>query len=202
MWPFFVSYYFISSIVLFNVIVAILLDEFILAASADKFSRRSHDSHIDKPLDPVLAVLSTFAMPSELDRSIHLLFRLFDKEDAGRIGFLHLQEGLDRLRDEEDASIELSVGMHSCLFLSFPSLSLSLFLSLSLSLSLSVSVSVSISIRDPCSNFYECLYNCRKTRMNWSMHAGGGLGGNHRAGRSVQRRPYDCGPIWRNDSQV
>ena len=139
MWPFFVSYYFISSIVLFNVIVAILLDEFILAASADKFSRRSHDSHIDKPLDPVLAVLSTFAMPSELDRSIHLLFRLFDKEDAGRIGFLHLQEGLDRLRDEEDASIELSVGMHSCLFLSLPSLSLfSLLSSLSLSLFLSL----------------------------------------------------------------
>ena len=146
MWPFFVSYYFISSIVLFNVIVAILLDEFILAASADKFSRRSHDSHIDKPLDPVLAVLSTFAMPSELDRSIHLLFRLFDKEDAGRIGFLHLQEGLDRLRDEEDASIELSVGMHSCLFLSFPSLSL-----LSLSLSLSFSFSISLCL---CLYFY------------------------------------------------
>ena len=31
-WPFFVSYYFLSSIVLFNIIVAILLDEFISAA--------------------------------------------------------------------------------------------------------------------------------------------------------------------------
>ena len=40
-WPFFISYYVLTSVVLFNVIVAILLDELILATSADKFSRRS-----------------------------------------------------------------------------------------------------------------------------------------------------------------
>ena len=97
-WPFFVSYYFVSSIVLFNIIVAILLDEFINATATDKFQRRETGAHLDMALDWVLVILAGFSTPGELKRSIQTLFKLFDNEDQDCISFCKLQEGLERIR--------------------------------------------------------------------------------------------------------
>lgn len=101
-WPFFISYYITTSVVLFNVIVAILLDELILATSADKFSRRNTCPDNMQPLDLVLSIISAFSGPSELDKSIHMLFNLFDIEDQGFISFDQFREGLERMQHESD----------------------------------------------------------------------------------------------------
>ena len=97
-WLFFVSYYFMSSIVLFNIIVAILLDEFINATATDKFLQRETGAHMDMALDWVLMILAGFSTPGELQRSIQALFKLFDNEDQDYISFHQMQEGLERIR--------------------------------------------------------------------------------------------------------
>ena len=96
-WPFFVSYYFVSSIVLFNIIVAILLDEFINATAADKFQRRATTMNTNMALDWVLTVLAGFSTPSEFHRSVQTLFRLCDNEDQNYLSFQDLCDGLRRI---------------------------------------------------------------------------------------------------------
>jgi len=107
-WPFFVSYYFVSSIVLFNIIVAILLDEFINATAADKFDRRATTMSTDMALDWVLTVLSGFSTPRELHRSIQTLFKLFDNEDENFISFINLRDGLERIRPSQEGTHKLT----------------------------------------------------------------------------------------------
>ena len=102
-WPFFIFYYFFSSIVLFNIIVAILLDEFICAASVDKFARRTH-VQTEMPLDPILEILSGFSMPSELHLSISTLFTLFDSDVQGSISFVKMRQGLERLAGDNECA--------------------------------------------------------------------------------------------------
>ncbi len=102
------SYYFVSSIVLFNIIVAILLDEFINATAADKFDRRATTMSTDMALDWVLTVLSGFSTPRELHRSIQTLFTLFDNEDENFISFINLGDGLERIRPSQEGTHKLT----------------------------------------------------------------------------------------------
>ena len=91
-YPFFMSYYFLSSIVLFNIIVAVLLDEFISAATLSKFEQRMERSKgMAMVLEPLLSPLSAFRTPFDLERSITAVFNVLDEEDKGSLSFVELQ---------------------------------------------------------------------------------------------------------------
>jgi Ca2+-binding EF-hand superfamily protein len=106
-YPFFMSYYFISSIVLFNIIVAVLLDEFISAATLSKLEQRmDRTKGMAMALEPLLSPLSAFRTPYDLERSINAVFDVLDQEDKGVLSFADFQTGLANLAT--DPPIEIS----------------------------------------------------------------------------------------------
>jgi len=71
------SYYIIISIVLFNIVVAILLDEFMSAADTAKSKKKLSNLNVMKyTLDPLLAKMSEFTTPSELTSMIENLYKV------------------------------------------------------------------------------------------------------------------------------
>jgi len=95
---FFVSYYMVTSMIIFNIIIAILLDEFISTAAQEKNNRLiGLYKAFEMPLDPLLTVLSSFSTPRELKDSIDDIFTVLDDDDQGKLSYTGLRDGLYRL---------------------------------------------------------------------------------------------------------
>ena len=91
-------------IVVVNIVLAVLLDEFLKAADKEKYEtfmeRHITDgsaSHFQGPLDPFLEYISQFYNWDELLARILEAFRLFDTDHDGEIDFDDVSEGLRRL---------------------------------------------------------------------------------------------------------
>ena len=91
-------------IVVVNIVLAVLLDEFLKAADKEKYEtfmeRHITDgsaSHFQGPLDPFLEYISQFYNWDELLARILEAFRLFDTDRDGEIDFDDVSEGLRRL---------------------------------------------------------------------------------------------------------
>jgi voltage-gated sodium channel len=92
---FFISYYVIVSVVLFNIIVAIFLDEFMVASEqAKERQKMSQIIHTEMVLDPLLRKLSTYTTSHDLSNLIDNLYKVLDLDDNGGIAFHELRKGL------------------------------------------------------------------------------------------------------------
>jgi voltage-gated sodium channel len=89
---FFVSFMLVGNLVLINIVIAVLLDEFLttLSRSRDETSRAAGlersiaESHV---LDPMLEVLSQYRSRADLRQSIVALFERMDSDASGYVGF-------------------------------------------------------------------------------------------------------------------
>ena len=92
----------IVGIILFNIIVAVLLEGFLGAIQrAEREENRQQEREAMQraagPLDPLLASLANFSSPTHLDSQIRLLFQLMDVDDSGSLSFHEMQEGMESL---------------------------------------------------------------------------------------------------------
>ena len=73
---FFTSYYILVSLIVMNIVVAILLDEFVTNVQAED-QQRAENKRIEAlngPLDPLLEALTSFRTRGELNKQIHNLY--------------------------------------------------------------------------------------------------------------------------------
>ena len=108
---FFVSYVVVVSIVLMNVVIAVLLQGFIMSIEEqerqDDFeARRDKCNELAGPLDPVLARLSDFTSNADLRQRIDAIFGLFDVDDSGQLSYQEMKDGFSSLM--LDPQIEFS----------------------------------------------------------------------------------------------
>jgi hypothetical protein len=102
---FFVSYILVVVTVVLNVVLAVLLDEFLQATDKDQ-RERIRESMVDDgsargfchPLDPFLKYLSDFQNSDEMATRIEEAFNLFDYNNNGSVDFLEVKVGLERLK--------------------------------------------------------------------------------------------------------
>ena len=95
---FFVAYYLVTAMIIFNIIIAILMNEFMSTAAQEKNKRLiSLYKAFEMPLDPLLTVLSSFSTPRELKDSIDDIFTVLDDDDEGKLSYTCLRDGLHRL---------------------------------------------------------------------------------------------------------
>ena len=101
---FFISYYTIISVVLFNIVVAILLDEFMQAATdaKEKLKQQRVAAHFgtEMTLDPLLKKLNEFATPGELTLMIDNLYKVLDIDDNGSVAFEEMRVGLRNIKHD------------------------------------------------------------------------------------------------------
>ena len=109
---FFVSYMLVASLVLINIIIAVLLDEFLttMAKSRAAFeheevvdSNPSLEAHI---LDPLLAVLTKYRSQTDLLESISLIYGRLDLDGSGSISYSEMADGLPKLIPNVYFSVE------------------------------------------------------------------------------------------------
>ena len=102
---FFVSFMLIGAMVLVNIVVAVLLDEF-LNAMAQNRNQAVEQADVDgkwsgyfdmHSLDPLMEQLTHFKSAKDLDESISSIFSKCDVNKNGELSFLELHEGLKAL---------------------------------------------------------------------------------------------------------
>lgn len=100
---FFISYVLLVGIILVNIVVAVLLDEFISSVFWDK--QRKKQEELDKAekvvegvLDPLLRVLVHFNSPDDLALHIKELFAMLDTNENGVLDYAELRDGLHKLK--------------------------------------------------------------------------------------------------------
>lgn len=95
---FFVSYIIVAGYFLLNIVVAVLLDEFVnsvteereeMAKAKDSGSRVFAVNH----LDPLMLSFSTFQSHTDLRKRFQSIFRLLDSDSAGFLSYRKWQEG-------------------------------------------------------------------------------------------------------------
>jgi voltage-gated sodium channel len=99
---FFSSYVVIVGIILFNIIVAVLLEGFLGAIQKqerDEAAKEEKEAmqRVAGALDPLLATLAQFQSPQHLNAEIQMLFQLLDIDDSGSLTFSEVQIGLEDL---------------------------------------------------------------------------------------------------------
>jgi hypothetical protein len=102
---FFVSYILIVVTVVLNVVLAVLLDEFLKAQDQDEREKALEEKQLDDvlarqlshPLDPLLKHLSEFHNSDEMAMRIQQAFDALDYNKNGVIDFLEVKVGLERL---------------------------------------------------------------------------------------------------------
>jgi hypothetical protein len=107
---FFVSYMLVCSLVLINIIIAVLLDEFLTTMAKSRKENADADL-VDGPqcghfLDPLMEVLSKFNSVADLSESINLIFSRLDGDGSGTIGFSEMSDGLHGLIPNVYLSLE------------------------------------------------------------------------------------------------
>eukprot|EP00960_Hanusia_phi_P024373 717993-Hanusia_phi.AAC.5 len=104
---FFVSYVLIAGVFLINVVVAVLLDEFISSIQAEKLQTESANREKEERekdlrraksvLDPLSAHLSLFVNQRDLMQRISETYERLDKDGSGGLNFEEFQRGLKQL---------------------------------------------------------------------------------------------------------
>ena len=98
---FFVVFFLVVGIVLINVVIAVLLDEFLRTVNREKAEHRQqqHDKFqvLDEkewPLDPLLAGLVTFTTENDLLDKIGAIYDRMDRDESGAMSRHELNNGL------------------------------------------------------------------------------------------------------------
>ncbi|EKX43249.1 hypothetical protein GUITHDRAFT_110665 [Guillardia theta CCMP2712] len=114
---FFVSYMLLVGLVLMNIVVAVLLDEFITMVEREREEARAKfqsetmkQLHIDDlagPLDPLLPSLMTFTTSEDLTNRISNLYQRLDLDENGSLSFKEFQQGLARLKLKKNIRLSL-----------------------------------------------------------------------------------------------
>ena len=101
---FFVSYVLIVGIVLMNIVVAVLLDEFITTVEREKQDKAHaeelkamEDRVSHAPLDPVIETLINFVTVEDLKTKIADLYERFDPDESGTVDLDEINHGLRKL---------------------------------------------------------------------------------------------------------
>ena len=90
---FFISYFMINSVMMLNVVVAILLDEFIATVTREKEAEEKiiHDEKerrkVNGCLDPLTETLLNFDSEADLKDKIDAIFALLDVDGSGGLDF-------------------------------------------------------------------------------------------------------------------
>lgn len=97
---FFVSFIVLAGIIILNVVVALLLDEFVVRA--EKVQQEKADATGEELarvsfLDPLLAQLAGFKSTADLEHRILFLFSKLDVDECGFLDFQSLRAGLHKL---------------------------------------------------------------------------------------------------------
>eukprot|EP00802_Teleaulax_amphioxeia_P003793 Tamp_03796.p1 GENE.Tamp_03796~~Tamp_03796.p1 ORF type:complete len:550 (+),score=64.90 Tamp_03796:1674-3323(+) len=99
---FFVSYMLLVFLVLVNIVLAVLLDEFLKAADEEKKSMSASVNHKQgqeaTALDPFLEQLSHFFTSVELEKYIQTTFKFLDSNDDKKLSFAEIAEGFRMLK--------------------------------------------------------------------------------------------------------
>jgi len=123
---FFLSYILIVMIVLVNIVLAVLLDEFLKTAEQNKLEMatakqaQDHAGGMFGPLDPVLHHLAAFQSSEDLSVRIESLFSLLDQDGGGTIAFDEFAAGLRRLKTtpvikiSQDDFQDITLGLKLC----------------------------------------------------------------------------------------
>jgi len=98
---FFMLYMVIAYIMLFNIVVAVLLDNFLTTMTKGRERQRKSEMVMAEhnSLDPVVEVLAQFRSSADLNLSVKSLFRRLDVDMSGAIGFAEFRDGLRKLLD-------------------------------------------------------------------------------------------------------
>jgi len=120
---FFIAYFLITNVVMLNIVVAVLLDEFVNTTQEykDQKAEALMSSHRHfHVLDPLLDKLVHFSSDIDLSAQIQALFNMLDLDDNGGVGYEELKEGLRKLSldDSTSAPITLSLDEFTALTLS------------------------------------------------------------------------------------
>ena len=105
---FFVSYYIVVGLVLMNIVVAVLLDEFISTVAREKAEDRAKAEEADGdapkrteiptgPLDPLVRGLLAYTNQDDLMRRIQNLYQRLDLDENGAISLEELNVGLRKI---------------------------------------------------------------------------------------------------------
>ena len=101
---FFISYILICSVMLLNVVIAVLLDEFISSVTREREEeQRLAEIEINKrkvvgPLDPLTKDLITFEDEGDLSKKVAYLYHKLDEDESGGLNFDEFQHGLKLLK--------------------------------------------------------------------------------------------------------
>ena len=100
---FFVSYFLVASIVLLNVVVAVLLDEFMASVAHEKDEMMAEQQaeaekkRITGVLDPITQRISSFDDLEDLRAKIQQIYEQLDDDQSGGLTFLEFKKNLKRL---------------------------------------------------------------------------------------------------------
>jgi len=102
---FFLSYILFAGVVLINIVVAVLLDEFITSVAAERaeFDREQKEQQQTTvfrdrgPLDPVLDTIAHYGTAEDLTARIEALFQSLDVDESGKLSFREMWRGLQKL---------------------------------------------------------------------------------------------------------
>ncbi len=99
---FFITFQLLVSYVLMNIVMAVLLDEFIASSSRARAAHLAADSKARAwqgmgPLDPLLETLVQFIPKHAMEQKLQVLFELIDEDGSGSVDLAELQQGLTRM---------------------------------------------------------------------------------------------------------
>jgi ABC-type nickel/cobalt efflux system permease component RcnA len=100
---FFGSYMLVAGVVLINIVVAVLLDEFLttMAKTRQAFEQedaiRTNPIFDDRNLDPLMEVLAKYRSGPDLYDAIDKIFQRLDLDCSGGVGYSEMRDGLPRM---------------------------------------------------------------------------------------------------------
>jgi hypothetical protein len=110
---FFLSYYVITGIVMLNVVVAVLLDEFINTVSNIKLESTQADviaSKREGVLDPLLEKLVHFNTARDLCSKINAMYALLDSDDNRSLSYEEFAFGVRKMTHMHETPIDITPG--------------------------------------------------------------------------------------------
>jgi len=100
---FFISYILMNSVIVLNVVVAVLLDEFISSVTREKEEKeRQRQEELNRRkasgvLDPLMQTMLTFEDEADLVAKIDSIYLKMDEDESGGLNFEEFQSGLKHL---------------------------------------------------------------------------------------------------------
>ncbi len=123
---FFGSFIVVVGLILRQVVVAVLLDNFTQASYAEKERKviaKANSTHFVKKtnvLDPLLAGLAHFDTAKDLTKRIRLLFEVLDSDESGSLSVREMADGLSKFRVKPHIKLSLfdwdAMTLHGSMF--------------------------------------------------------------------------------------